>query len=78
MAHHGQRGVAREVYEAILPSVCLWDTPDWLWENNNFYSNDPATAGKGPFTTLETRAWLERLGTKVHYVAKDGDQIISL
>ena len=77
-AHHGQDGATEEVYNAIVPDACLWCTPDWLWENNNFYSNDPATAGKGPFTTLETRAWLERLGTKVHYVAKDGDQIIPL
>ena len=77
-AHHGQDGATEEVYAAIRPDACLWCTPDWLWENNYFYSHDPATAGMGPFTTLETRAWLEKIGTKTHYIAKDGDQEISI
>ena len=73
-----QDGATEEVYAAIRPDACLWCTPDWLWENNYFYSHDPATAGMGPFTTLETRAWLEKIGTKAHYIAKDGDQEISI
>ena len=27
MAHHGQSGVTREVYEAVSPKACLWCTP---------------------------------------------------
>lgn len=77
-AHHGQDGAERPVYEAIRPSACLWCTPDWLWENNQFYGTDPALNGTGPFTTLETRAWLADLGCTTHYIAKDGDQIIEL
>ena len=77
-AHHGQDGAKRPVYEAIRPSACLWCTPDWLWENNQFHGSDPALNGTGPFTTLETRAWLAELGCTKHYVAKDGDQIIDL
>ena len=77
-AHHGQDGATEEVYQAIAPTACLWCTPDWLWENNNYLSNDPATVGKGPFTTLETRAWMEKLGVTEHYIAKDGEQVISL
>ena len=33
MAHHGQRGVEEELYQEISPEVCLWPTPDWLWDN---------------------------------------------
>lgn len=73
MAHHGQNGVLRDVYEAIAPSACIWCTPKWLWEND---------AGKGynthVFKTIEVRGWMEELGVKEHYVAKDGDQIIRL
>lgn len=71
MAHHGQRGVPREVYEAILPSVCLWDAPDWLWEND---------AGKGynthVFLTVEVRRWMQELGVKTHYCIKDGTNVL--
>ena len=71
MAHHGQRGVSREVYEAILPSVCLWDTPDWLWEND---------AGKGynthVFLTVEVREWMQELGVETHYCTKDGTNVL--
>jgi len=78
LAHHGQDGVTQDVYEAIAPEVCLWCTPDWLWVNNNYLSNDPKTVGMGPFTTLETRAWMKELDVQEHYIAKDGDQIITL
>ena len=68
MAHHGQQGVTKEFYAAASPTVCLWPTPDWLWDNN--------AGGKGkntgPWKTLETRAWMEELGIDKHYVSKDG------
>jgi hypothetical protein len=67
MAHHGQRGAEKDVYEAVSPRTCLWDTPDWLWEND---------AGKGfnthVFKTVEVRAWMDELGVKEHYCTKDG------
>ncbi len=78
LAHHGQDAVTEDVYDAIAPTACLWCTPDWLWVNNNYLSNDPETVGQGPFTTLETRAWMEKLGVKEHYIAKDGDCVITL
>ena len=77
-AHHGQDACLEDVYTAIAPEICLWCTPDWLWENNKYLSRDPATVGCGPFTTLETRAWMEKLGVSQHYIAKDGDCTIPL
>lgn len=73
MAHHGQNGVTRPVYEAAAPSACLWCAPDWLWDNN---------AGKGYNThtwqTVIVRGWMEEMGVKTHYVIKDGDHEIEL
>lgn len=33
MAHHGQAGVTRDVYQAIAAQVHLWPTPIWVWKN---------------------------------------------
>lgn len=73
MAHHGQQGVTKELYEVVNPKICLWPTPDWLWNND---------AGQGINTgswkTLETREWMEEFNIKKHYIAKDGDITIKL
>lgn len=58
MAHHGQQGVTEKFYRAVAPKVCLWPTPEWLWNNDI-----GGGYGTGPFKTLETRAWMEKLGT---------------
>lgn len=68
MAHHGQSGVDKDVYEKIKPKICLWPTTDWLW------NNDPGTGyNTGTWTTLETRKWMEELDIKTNYIEKDGD-----
>ena len=68
MAHHGQQGVERQVYEAIRPEKCIWCTPLWLWNND---------AGKGygtgPWKTLEVRKWMEELGVSEHFNLIAGD-----
>ncbi len=73
MAHHGQNGVDKDVYEAILPKGCLWCAPQWLWDND---------AGKGydthTFKTVVVRGWMSELGAKRHFVNKDGDHVIPL
>lgn len=71
MAHHGQEGVGYEVYKDLQPEICLWPTPEWLWNNDN--GGGP---GSGPWKTFETRKWMDGLGVKIHYCAKDGDQVI--
>jgi beta-lactamase superfamily II metal-dependent hydrolase len=73
MAHHGQNGVEKRVYDAIRPKGCFWCTPLWLWEND---------IGKGYNThvwkTVTVRGWMDELGVTEHYVMKDGDRTLTL
>lgn len=72
-AHHGQRGVGKEVYDAIDPDYCLWCSPEWLWDNNPGRGYDT-----GRWKTIVTRGWLSDLGIKWHYVSKDGTHEVPL
>lgn len=67
MAHHGQNGATEELYKIVKPEICLWPTPDWLWNNSINGVEDT-----GPWKTKETRAWMEKLHVKYNYVEKDG------
>ena len=67
MAHHGQNGVDFPVYRAIAPRACLWNAPDWLWDND-----DGKGYNQGPWRTVEVRGWMEQLGVREHYIIKDG------
>lgn len=71
MAHHGQNGVGLEVYKVMQPEVCLWPTPDWLWNNDSGSGMD-----SGNWKTLEVRSWMAQLGVQYHVCIKDGDQVI--
>jgi len=73
MAHHGQQGVEKNVYEAIAPSTCMWCTPEWLWNNDTGDGYNTSN-----YKTLETRKWMDELRVKKHYVMKDGDQMIPI
>ena len=73
MAHHGQNGATKELYEQINPTICMWPTPEWLWNNDSGEGK-----GSGPWKTLETRQWIEELKVKKNYVEKDGDITIKL
>lgn len=73
MSHHGQNGTTKELYAEINPTVCLWPTPDWLWNNDN-----GGGYNSGNWKTLETRKWMEDLGVKNNYIEKDGDISIKI
>ena len=62
MAHHGQAGVGRNVYEAIKPVACLWCAPAWLYDD---------TAKK--YKTAEVRNWMKEMGVNMHFCVKNGD-----
>lgn len=73
ISHHGNNGATEELYNLIQPEICLWPTPNWLWDNN---SGEGFNTGN--WTTIETRTWMEKIGVKTHYVAKDGDITITV
>lgn len=50
MAHHGQNGATEELYKLINPEICLWPTPEWLWNNAIDGVED-----SGSWKTKETR-----------------------
>lgn len=70
VAHHGQNGVGEKVYSAISPQICLWPTPQWLWDNDEGNGHD-----SGRWRTLETRGWLRSAQS---YCTKDGDIVLQL
>lgn len=68
ISHHGQDGTNFEFYEIVNPKICLFPTPEWLWNNDNGNGED-----SGPWKIKETRKWIEILKIQEIYVAKDGD-----
>lgn len=68
VAHHGQDGADETLYKEIKPTVCLWPTPEWIWNNDDGEGKDT-----GPWKTMETRKWMEDLGVKKNIIEKDGD-----
>lgn len=73
MAHHGQDGATKELYEQIAPKICMWPTPEWLWNNDSGSGEN-----SGPWKTLETRQWIEDLKVRENYIEKDGDITIKI
>ena len=73
MAHHGQAGATEELYKAVNPTICLWPTPEWLWNNDNGNGY-----GSGNWKTLEVRKWIDHIGVRENYVEKDGDIILKI
>lgn len=67
LAHHGNEGVGRAVYDAIGAKFCLWCTTDWLWNNDNGLGYDTHI-----WRTVVTRGWMSDIGVKWHYISKDG------
>ena len=70
MAHHGQNGVDKAFYAHVMPKICLYCAPDWLWENDKGAGKD-----SGPWKTLETRRWMEELGAIASYPHAYGDYL---
>lgn len=71
VAHHGQNGATEDLYKVVKPTICLWPTPQWLWDNDSGSGEDT-----GPWKTKETRKWMDNLGVDINIVAKDGNRTI--
>lgn len=68
MAHHGSNGVAFIIYDMIGPRVCLWPTPEWLFNNDNGTGYN-----KGPWETVYLYEHMtKQLGVSRHLISKDG------
>ena len=73
MAHHGQQGVEKDVYEAINPDYCLWCTPTWLWDNKG-----PEGYDTGKYKTVIVRGWMSEIKIKKHYIMQQGPFVIEI
>ena len=71
MAHHGQNGVTEEAYKAIAPELCFFNTPEWLYNNDNGNGYD-----SGKWQSIIVRGWLETLGTK-NILDFEGDRTVN-
>ena len=65
LSHHGQMGASREFYAAVKPDICIWPTPQWLWDNDLGGTHGP---GSGPFLTNYTKCWMQDLGVKRQFL----------
>lgn len=72
MAHHGHSGVCDDVYRKIAPTACVWNAPDWLWEEPDV-ELEPEIFG-----TVHQRKLMDELGVTEHYVTMNGTQEIKL
>ena len=61
LAHHGQAGADKAFYAAVRPEVCIWPTPQWLWDNDFGGTHGP---GSGTFLTNYVKCWMQDLGVK--------------
>lgn len=62
LAHHGQAGVDEDVYKAIAPSIALWPTPQWLYNQTE----------DGKYQINATKSWMKKLGAKSYVVLSSG------
>lgn len=74
MAHHGQNGADKDVYEHIKPEICMWPTPIWLYDNN-IGLLDPRQENKFNnyiWKTVTVRRWMKELGVEKHVIGGEG------
>lgn len=71
MAHHGNWGVTKEVYEAISPKMAFYNTTEGL------YNNDGGNGfNTGIWDSVKVRGWLDEIGVENKILAFEGDQTI--
>ena len=76
MAHHGQDGVSKQVYDAIDPTICFYSCPRWLYDNDN-----GGGYNSGSWKSIEVREWIEdpnRKTKSISYQAFNGDKKIEI
>ena len=72
MAHHGSQGAQKGVYVKIAPKVCLWPSPEFMWDPFNQKGGGSTTFA---LETVELHAYMTNtLHVETHIIAKDGMQ----
>ena len=64
LSHHGQNGANKNFYEVVKPEICVWPTPQWLWENNSGGQGP----GSGPWLTNYVKCWMQDIGVKRQFL----------
>ncbi|MBQ9832405.1 MAG: MBL fold metallo-hydrolase, partial [Clostridia bacterium] len=64
MAHHGQNGAEKAVYQLIDPDICLFPASEWIYD----------ASANSQLTTAYTKMWLAEIGGTTSYASKDGPQ----
>ena len=60
LSHHGQMGANKNFYEAVNPEICVWPTPQWLWDNDHGGKG----YGSGKWLTNYVKCWMQDIGVK--------------
>lgn len=72
MAHHGQKGATKAVYDLIKPKLAFFSAPEWL------YNNDSGGGyNTGNWQSIIVRSWLDEYETE-QVKAFEGDKLIYL
>ena len=61
MGHHGNGGLSDDFYKLVKPTKAFFDAPDWLMNNINPGTGEPAT-----YDTPEKKQLMEELGAKIY------------
>ena len=64
LSHHGQNGANKNFYEAVNPEICVWPTPQLLWDNNHAGRG----YGSGPWLTNYVKCWMQDIGVKHQFL----------
>jgi len=64
LSHHGQNGANKNFYAAVKPEICVWPTPQWLWDNNQAGRG----YGSGPWLTNYVKCWMQDIGVKRQFL----------
>ena len=62
-------GASRQFYEKVAPEIAIWQTPNWLWDNDN--GGGP---GSGTWQTNYVKCWMQELGVKRQF--RNTDDIV--
>ena len=48
----------------MKPEICVWPTPQWLWDNNHAGRG----YGSGPWLTNYVKCWMQDIGVKRQFL----------